>query len=617
MKHIRHLVFAALLLMVMTPVLGQTFNVNGIYYNIISSTEVEVAMSCLYSGDISIPQTVYFNGVSYSVTSIGAYGFAYCCDLTSVEIPNSVTSIGVSAFNSCLGLTSVRLSNSVTYIQDGTFDRCSGLTSIEIPNSVTAIGDRAFSGCSGLTSIEIPKSVTLICTGAFSGCNGLAQIVVESDNAVYDSRDNCNAIIETATNKLIVGCKTTMIPSSVTSIGGKAFAGCTDLISITIPNSVTSIACDSWYGVSYGAFSSCDSLAQIVVESDNAVYDSRGNCNAIIETATNELIVGCKTTMIPGSVTSIGRGAFRGCANLFSITIPNSVTDIKANAFTETGLYNNDSNWENEILYIDKCLIQAKTTISSNCGIKQGTRLIANEAFCRCTNLVLITIPNSVTNIGENVFLDCTGLNNIVCNAITPPCAHDLGQVSQISLFVPCGSENAYRFASGWNVFRSINGADFLINYEAHPDNEEYGSVLVIQQPNCENGSATLQAFPKDGCAFRNWSINGQTVSTTNPYSLVVENGMEIVANFSGVGIDEDNENKIAVSPNPAKSLVNIECEDMKGITLYTMDGRVLRNYDGLDTNVFVLDMLGLSKGVYVLRIETSEGTINRKIIKE
>ena len=175
------------------------------------------------------------------------------------------------------------------------------LEEIILPNSVTSIGNRAFEGCSGLTSMKIPVSVTSISGGAFNGCSGLTSIIVEESNTVYDSRDNCNAIIETATKKLISGCQNTTIPNSVTSIG-------------------------------VDAFGDCDGLSSITVEGGNTVYDSRENCNAIIETASNTLIAGCQNTTIPNSVTSIGDEAFHG-SHLTSITIPNSVTSIGYRAF--------------------------------------------------------------------------------------------------------------------------------------------------------------------------------------------------------------------------------------------------------------------------------------------
>ena len=185
-------------------------NVDGktIYYNITSSSDLTVAVtyqgtfyseySNEYTGSVTIPEKVTYNGKTYSVTSIGGSAFDRCSSLTSVNIPNSVTSIGDWAFNGCSGLTSVEIPNSVTSIGSSAFYSCSGLTSVTIPNSVTSIGEGAFWNCSGLTSIEIPNSVTSIGDGVFSDCSGLTSIVVEKGNTKYDSRNNCNAIIETA-----------------------------------------------------------------------------------------------------------------------------------------------------------------------------------------------------------------------------------------------------------------------------------------------------------------------------------------------------------------------------------------------------------------------------------
>ena len=263
------------------------FQSGDLYYNITGENTVAVTYqknlsTSNYQGltTATIPETVIYNGTTYSVTSIGDDAFENCYSLTSITIPNSVTSIGIWAFF-----------------------YCSSLTSIILPNSVTSIGDYAFLDCSSLTSITIPNSVTSIGNYAFSSCSSLTSIVVESGNTVYDSRENCNAIIKTATNTLIAGCQSTTIPNSVTRIGDLAFLGCSSLTSITIPNSVT------WIG-EY-AFCGCSSLTSIT---------------------------------IPNSVTSIRHYAFQSCTSLTSITClattpPSCGTDCFTNVPRTIPLY--------------------------------------------------------------------------------------------------------------------------------------------------------------------------------------------------------------------------------------------------------------------------------------
>lgn len=365
MKHLIKISLLLLVLLFPSFALAYSFEADGIFYNI-NGDQVTVTYKTSsynsYSGDIIIPETVTYDDVTYQVTAIGYNAFYGCTDLTSVTLPNSMKDIGSGAFTACRALTSVNIPNSVTNIDNGAFNECSALTSIVIPSSVTSIGSSAFLSCSGLTSI-----------------------VVESDNQYYDSRDNCNALIETATNTLITGCQNSTIPNTVTTIAFWAFLNCSGLTSIEIPSSVT--------GISQQAFSSCKGLTTMRVSDDNQYYDSRDNCNAIIETASNTVIAGCKNTIIPNTVTTIGTNAFSGCSEMTSIVIPNSVTTIGYEAFHSChGL--------------------------KSINIPNSVSTIDGFAFINCYGATSATVGTGVTSIGRSAFAGCTALDTLYYNAV-------------------------------------------------------------------------------------------------------------------------------------------------------------------------------------------------------
>ena len=294
-----------------------------------------------------------------------------------------------------------------------------------IPADTTVIEEGNFKDCTELTSIVIPGFVTEVEDGAFRGCVNLRSIKVDPSNEVYDSREDCNAIIETETNSLVVGCAKTKIPQGVEVIGDYAFYDCKCLKSIEIPASVERIGEYAFYDckglksieipasvteIGEHAFEDCINLENIEVSPDNKVYDSREDCNALIETASNTLLRGCPTSTIPEGVTTIEFRAFDGYQKLKNIEIPASVRVIEGYAFTECGI---------EQLELPPSVEEIGESAFQNCEklkslvIPASVRVIGDGAFFECHKLESIEILSSEVEIGEGAFEDCPALKTV------------------------------------------------------------------------------------------------------------------------------------------------------------------------------------------------------------
>lgn len=290
--------------------------------------------------------------------------------IETVVIENGVTSIGQNAFDGCWNCTSVSIPDGVKKIGINAFRSCWKLASITIPNSVTSIEIGAFGDCRTLTTVYIPSSVTSITGSPFDYCYSLVSIVVDEENLKYDSRNSCNAIIDTEANILVSGCQSTIIPDDIVGIGERAFLGCSSLKKIDIPNSVLSIG--------QLAFTNCVGLTNVVIPNG-------------IETIGSQAFEGCTSlthVIIPNSVKNIGDYVFDHCTNLSSVSIPNSVTSIVCGMFKD-------------------CSSLAHITIPS------GVTNIGDYAFTGCSALADITIPDGVTNIGGVAFSGCTSLVSV------------------------------------------------------------------------------------------------------------------------------------------------------------------------------------------------------------
>lgn len=328
----KHLFFTLFSLMVCTMLRAYDAKIDGIYYNF-SGNEATVtykdAWYDSYKGDLNIPESVSYNGKTYSVTCIGDLAISNCTSLNSITIPKSITTIEESAFYWCPSLTSITIPGSVKSIGNHAFYHCTNLTSVTILDGLTSIGSGAFVECDALTSIIIPNSVTSIGGSAFYGCTSLTSIVIpESVKSIRaETFRGCRSLFSVS------------IPESVTHIGSVAFYDCKALTSITIPKGVTSIGED--------AFSGCRSLTSITLNCPN-VGSWFANLKSLKEVTFAENVTsiadkafsgctGLTSITIPNSTTAIGESAFSGCSNLNAAIIGNSITNIGKNAFSGCG----------------------------------------------------------------------------------------------------------------------------------------------------------------------------------------------------------------------------------------------------------------------------------------
>ena len=423
---------------------GDTFTANtdenaSIIYKVISSTNktCEVSRNRNYGYDnqettttkVTIPKTV--NG--YSVVAIGAGAFYYWQALKTVSLPESVVKIDEDAFYYCKELASITLPNNVEEIGESAFSNCGKLASINIPNMVKTIGGHAFWCCESLKSISLPSSLNTIGGGAFYSCNSLTsftlpksvskiendwlvgenilgvcrnlkEIKVEEGNQFYDSRNSCNAIIETSTNKLVSGCKNTKIPNTVKELGTYSFYYA-QMTSIDIPNSVKSIG--------EHAFCGCSKLKTVKLP---------GGLTRIENDTFNECALITSLDFLPSSVSFIGNSAFESCG-FTTIKIPDGIEEIDKGAFT----------------FNDKV-----TTII----IPSSVKTIGNDAFGYGTTKNAVSVISYITNpfdIDARTFSNYMQVNNQWTYVFTPA-----------TLYVPQGCKAKYQQAEGWKEFSNI-----------------------------------------------------------------------------------------------------------------------------------------------------------------
>ena len=529
-----------------------------------------------------------------SVTSIGANAFYNCSDLTSVTIPNSVTSIGEWAFADCSGLTSVTIPNSVTSIGGGAFlwdDDCTIIYSgsaegrpwgagavygakdknfyyedaektiiskyignggdVVIPNGITSIGANAFWDCSGVTSITIPNSVTSIGNGAFgrryySSSNiiiiysGSAEGRPWGAKAVYGAKDE-NFYYEdakkTIISKYIGNSGDVVIPNGVTSIEYSTFSDCLELTSITIPNSVNSIADGAFYGHYLSSISLTNGLdvsnARIYIVKDDVSYHVL-NCNEVSVGWTYSSDINIPSTVTAGNtftVTSIDDYAF-SYYTISSINVPDNldISNSGISRITKDGIYYNVmSNNEVSVDMAESTLTEVNIPNSITVGLTFVVTTIEENAFSECASLKSVSIPGSVTKMEENAFSGCTALKNVTCLATVPPTAYTSSFENYNGyLYIPCESKDDYDFASCWGSFKHVEciGAETVELTKDEVAVVPEKNEAVFSMPKNENANTYTLTIRNNGVVFctLTFNSNGQLAdidfSTTKSYEL-------------------------------------------------------------------------------------------------
>lgn len=567
MHNMKRSVFSLLALLLPCLALAHDFIVDGICYNVVSEEDkcCEVTFKAdeprpdgvyykFYKDVVFVPEKVNHNGKEYTVTAIGMDAFRHNDELLSVVMPKTIVSIGHDAFANCPKLKSLTIPENVRDLKNSAFmilpslehlavdekneffdsrEGCNAIIKthtntlyvackstvipddvkviashafmslifapvpeepleLVIPKSVEVIESQAFAGCRSfkkitfseglksigywafnatlLESVVIPASVNDIDPRAFNRCDSLKVIKVKKGNKVYDSRKGCNAIIESESDKLVLGCNESSIPSDVKIIGADAFAECT-IKEVKFPASLEMIESN--------AFRGCKELKKVVVPGNVKVIESAAFCWSNIE----EVIV-------EDGVEKIGSGAFSDCKKLKNVTLPISLEKIGeyyyASLFSgcrelERVMLGNDNETYscNGNVLLEK---ETRTVIDGwgidNCYVGNGyvrlkAKKIGRQAFMRHELLAKVTLPETLEEIETRAFYDCKSLRLIECKAQVPPVLgkdvftvsiHDntLPLQERTVVVVPKGTLEAYRNAPGWKEFKHIIEKEFL-----------------------------------------------------------------------------------------------------------------------------------------------------------
>ena len=521
MKTIKQLLITVAVLLCSVTANAYDFEVDGIYYNILSASDLTVCVTRgdnKYTGEVIIPSTVTYKSRTLTVKAIGGYAFENC-SIESISIPESVMTVYNYAFKGCL-LSNLRIEDGTRTLTLGfnyydTHSMGEGLF-YDCPLETLYLGrnlsydtdyDKGYSPFykkTTLTSVTIGNNVTNIGNKAFYGCTGLKEVHI-SDLAAWCNIDFESNPLSYAKNLYLNGklVQDLVIPNSVEYIKDKAFENCNALTSVTIPNSVA--------GIGYNTFSGCTGLKRIEI-----------NCATINSTFAGFSCI--KEVVIGNSVTKIGSYAFMGCTGLTSITIPNSVTSIETQAFDGcTGL--KSVTIGNGVTKIGSYAFSDCTGLT-DVEIPNSVTSIEKRTFYNCFRLTNLTIGNSVKSIGERALYNCDKLRSIYFLGETPPTVEGYynfieSQYIDMTLYVPLGSLSAYQTADVWKNFWDIQEFDVT-----GIDDVNTNDIAIAVTA---NGIALSDA---DGKVVAIYSANGALVEKIETYTgeeIVLDKGVYVV----------------------------------------------------------------------------------------
>ena len=650
-------------LQAMAQKFSYTYQGKELYYKITSDSTVDVTCYSFdqsdnnhVSGEVVIPSSLEYNGITYSVTSIGSFAFAGCSDLTSVTAPNSITFIGQYAFSDCSGLTTVSLRNGITSISHWAFLNCTGLTSINIPNSVTFIGEYAFFGCSGLVSVNIPDEVTSLRDGTFRNCSGLTAVTIGNGitSIKEDAFSSCtglttlnfNAIncqdFSADSNMFGISLTTLTIGDSVQRIPANFVRYCNALTFVTIPDSVTEIG-----------------------------HDAFRNCGGLI------------AAILGNGVSNIGNNAFKDCSYLTYLTIGRGLERIEDSAFANCSLLTSITSLasvppvivsSNVFAYPTDCTVTVpcgslgayteqtnRWNLLFNGRISEGLSFelslsANNEAYGRvetdtlsCAGRTLIATPNegyrflswndgNAENPRTVTVMSDTAFTAIFAEAeITPTITVTVNDATMGSASYTIDGNTAVLTAT------ANEGYSFLTWSDGNTENPRTVTITsdtafmaifteAVSTPTItvtvndatmgsasytlDGNTAVLTATANEGYSFLTWSDGNME----NPRTVTITSDTAFMAIFtasSSSSLQEVNAREFVLYPNPAKSFVNLEFEALKENTLLQildLNGRKVRTFDlKAGQENLRIEIGNLPEGVYTIML----GNAAKKLIVE